>query len=61
MTEQENVVPTEHKKIMVLNTNCLNMNVLNGKLSSLKQLAENRDGEGIKTLMKVMIPEYMIN
>ncbi len=58
MTDKEEVVPTGHKKIMVLNTNCVNMKVLNGKLGSLKEMAGVRDGEGIRKIMKVMVPEY---
>jgi FlaA1/EpsC-like NDP-sugar epimerase len=61
MTDQENVIPTNHKKIMVLNTNCLDMHVLNGKLNRLKEAAENRDGQGIRNLMMEMIPEYRPN
>ncbi len=58
MTDIEDVVPTGHKKIMVLNTSCLNPEVLNGKLSLLKEKAKDRDGAGIRSLMKEMIPEY---
>jgi len=61
MTDKEDVVPTEHKKIMVLNTNCVDMNALNGKLTDLKGMAENRDGDGIRKIMKEMIPEYRIS
>jgi FlaA1/EpsC-like NDP-sugar epimerase len=62
MTDQENVIPTNHKKIMVLmNTNCLDMHVLNGKLNRLKEAAENRDGQDIRNLMMEMIPEYRPN
>ena len=58
MTDLENVVSTDHKKIMVLNTNCVNMAVLNGKLDQLKAMAEARDGNAIRRLMMEMIPEY---
>nr|WP_321404181.1 nucleoside-diphosphate sugar epimerase/dehydratase [uncultured Desulfobacter sp.] len=58
MTDLENVVSTDHKKIMVLNTNCVNMVVLNGKLDQLKAMAEARDGQAIRRLMMEMIPEY---
>ena len=61
MTDQEDVVTTEHKKIMVLNTNCLNLTALNGNLSKLREMAEKRDGDGIRFLMKAMIPEYNPN
>ncbi|WDP88903.1 MAG: polysaccharide biosynthesis protein [Desulfobacter sp.] len=58
MTDKEDVVPTGHKKIMVLNTNCVNMEVLNGKLARLKEKAQNRDGKGIREVMMDMIMEY---
>jgi FlaA1/EpsC-like NDP-sugar epimerase len=61
MTDLENVVSTEHKKIMVLNTNCVNMAALNGKLNQLKEMAEARDGQAIRRLMMEMIPEYRPN
>nr|WP_170299861.1 nucleoside-diphosphate sugar epimerase/dehydratase [Desulfobacter hydrogenophilus] len=61
MTDLENVVSTDHKKIMVLNTNCVNMGVLNGKLDQLKAMAEARDGQAIRNLMMEMIPEYRPN
>lgn len=61
MTDLENVIPTDHKKIMVLNTNCVNMEALNGKLDRLKEMAEARDGQGIRNLMMEMIPEYRPN
>lgn len=61
MTDDENVIPTEHNKIMVLNTNCLNMALLNGKLETLRKLALDRDSDGIRALMKVMVPEYTID
>ena len=61
MTDLENVVSTDHKKIMVLNTNCVNMEVLNGKLDQLKAMAEARDEKAIRALMREMIPEYEPN
>nr|WP_320191940.1 nucleoside-diphosphate sugar epimerase/dehydratase [uncultured Desulfobacter sp.] len=61
MTDLENVVSTEHKKIMGLNTNCVNMAVLNGKLDQLKAMAEARDGQEIRRIMMEMIPEYRPN
>lgn len=61
MTELENVVATDHKKIMVINTNCVDMAVLNGRLDQLKAMAEARDGQAIRKLMMEMIPEYRPN
>jgi FlaA1/EpsC-like NDP-sugar epimerase len=61
MTDKEAVIPTDHDKILVLNTNCTNMKVLNGKLDTLKDVARLRDGNGIRLIMKTMVPEYEID
>ncbi len=61
MTDQENVIPTDHKKIMALHANCINMEALNRRLDRLKEMAEKRDGQGIRNLMMEMIPEYRPN
>lgn len=58
MTDHEDVVPTEHKKIMVLNTNCLCLDALDEDLQQLCSLADSRDHEGIRKLMQKMVPEY---
>ena len=61
MTDHENVISTDHKKIMVLNTNCVNMDIVNGSLDQLKAFAKTRDGQAIRNLMMKMIPEYSPN
>jgi FlaA1/EpsC-like NDP-sugar epimerase len=58
MTDQENVIPTDHRKIMVLNSCKINMGMLNGKLERLKQESKNRDHDTIRALLKEIIPEY---
>ncbi len=60
MTDKEAVIPTDHDKILVLNTSCPNMKVLNGRLDTLKEMANLRDGKGIREIMKTMVPEYEI-
>lgn len=61
MTDKEAVIPTDHDKILVLNTSCINAKVLNGKLEALEKMATLRDGNGIKATMKIMVPEYEID
>ena len=61
MTDQENVVPTDHQKIMVLNSRKINMNGLSQKLEILKDESKNRSHETIRALLKDIIPEYDLN
>ncbi|MGD9824405.1 polysaccharide biosynthesis protein [Desulfobacter sp.] len=60
MTDKEAVIPTDHDKILVLNTSCPDMKGLNGRLDTLKEMANLRDGKGIRSIMKTMVPEYEI-
>ena len=61
MTAQENVVPTDHQKIMVLNSRKINMNGLSQKLENLKDESKNRSHDTIRALLKEIIPEYDLN
>ncbi|MCP3940374.1 MAG: polysaccharide biosynthesis protein [Desulfobacteraceae bacterium] len=61
MTAQENVIPTGHHKIMVLNGRRTDMIRLNGKLEILKKESKNRNHDTIRTLLKDIIPEYELN
>ena len=61
MTDKESVIPTNHDKILVLNTSCTNMKVLNGKLDTLKKMASQHNGRGVRIIMKKMVPEYEID
>ena len=58
ITAQENVVPTDHKKIMVLNSRLSGTCLLEKTLSSLKEAANNRDHGAIRHFLKHSIPEY---
>ncbi|HBT89126.1 MULTISPECIES: nucleoside-diphosphate sugar epimerase/dehydratase [unclassified Desulfobacter] len=58
VTAQENVVPTAHKKIMVVNS-CPFVGIsLDNDLIRLKEAAAARDHRAIRTLLKQSIPEY---
>ncbi len=61
MTDQENVVPTGHNKIMVLNSRRVDLGILNGRLEKLRIESQNRHNENIKSLFKKIVPEYMPN
>ena len=61
ITEGEDIVPTDHKKIMVLSGMICELDRLNGDIDSLIETAKKQDGEMIKTLLKKIVPEYMPN
>lgn len=58
ITAQENVVPTAHKKIMVLNSCPVNGHSLDCDLVHLKEAAAARDHSAVRELLKHSIPEY---
>lgn len=59
LTDGEDVVPTEHKKIMIFNSRVCNLKELNGELYHLKELAMAQKGEDIRTNLNEIVPEYM--
>jgi len=61
MTDQENVIPTDHKKILVLNSAKVDLGILNGRLEELKVEAKNRNAENIRNSLKKIVPEYTQN
>ena len=58
ITEGEGIVPTHHPKIMVLRGNGKTYTEINNQLLTLKEKAKAFDGEGIKKILKEIIPEY---
>jgi FlaA1/EpsC-like NDP-sugar epimerase len=58
ITEGENIVPTHHEKIMVLKGIECDLQLLNGKLDELAQLAGEQVGDRIKSKLKEIVPEY---
>ena len=58
ITEGEGIVPTNHEKIMVLKGKECNLDVLNGKIDDLLELAREQDGEKIKEKLQEIVPEY---
>ncbi len=58
MTDDEDVVTTDHRKIHVFGCCKINMNQLNGKLDQLKKISESRNSEKIRSLMMDIVPEF---
>lgn len=58
ITEGEGIVNTSHEKIMVLKGTACEMNILNGRLERMKRLMEAQDGDGIRSALKEILPEY---
>jgi len=61
ITRGEGIVPTEHKKIMVLTGLDYEQEQLNGQIERMREIAETRGGEKIRALLKEMVPEYVSN
>ena len=58
ITEGEGIVPTSHEKIMVLKGKVCDQTFLDGKIDELRSLAHQQDAEGIRSLLKEIVPEY---
>ncbi len=56
--EGENVVPTSHEKIMVLKGMDCNIQILNGNIHNLIQIAKDQKIEAIKGKLQEIVPEY---
>jgi FlaA1/EpsC-like NDP-sugar epimerase len=59
--EGEDVVPTSHEKIMVLKGMDCNLQLLNGNIHNLIQIAKDQQIEMIKNKLKEIVPEYRPN
>ena len=58
ITDGENIVPTRHEKIMVLKGVECDLELLNGKIDELVDLATEQAGDKIKSKLKEIVPEY---
>ncbi len=58
ITDQENVVPTGHHKIMMLNSCGMVMDTLDKEIENLKKEAQNRNPDKIRVALKKIVPEY---
>jgi len=58
ITQGEDIVPTDHKKIMVLSGQTCDQFQLNGQIDEIVEAAKAQDGNKIRTLLKKIVPEY---
>lgn len=58
ITEGEGIIPTEHKKIMVLEGQTCNLRALNQDIDTLIGHARCQDDEKIRTMLNKIVPEY---
>jgi FlaA1/EpsC-like NDP-sugar epimerase len=59
ITDGEEVIPTNHEKIMVLKGTDCNLEALNGKITELAHLAVRQAGDEIKLKLQQAVPEYI--
>jgi FlaA1/EpsC-like NDP-sugar epimerase len=59
ITQGEDIVPTAHKKIMVLSGQTCDQVLLNSDIDRIIEVAKAQDGDKIRILLKQMVPEYM--
>jgi FlaA1/EpsC-like NDP-sugar epimerase len=58
ITDGEGIVPTHHKKILVLSSESCDLGALSKDIEALSQLAKTHDADGIRQQFVKMIPEY---
>lgn len=58
ITEGEGIIPTNHEKILMIKGAECNLDTLNGKIDQLGRLAYDQDAEGIKAVLKEIVPDY---
>jgi len=58
ITDGEGIVPTQHKKIMVLRSDGCDRHALSDQIDALVSLAKSHDAEGIRRQFVEMVPEY---
>jgi FlaA1/EpsC-like NDP-sugar epimerase len=60
ITEGEGIVPTGHKKIMVLRGRLCDQVHLNGEVDELARLARDQEAETIRLKLREIVPEFSI-
>jgi len=58
ITEGEGIVPTDHRKIMVLRGQEKDLVKLNGNIDALRALTEEQSGDAIREGLMKIVPEY---
>jgi len=61
ITDGEDIVPTDHDKIMVLRGADCDLQFLDGKIDELVRLAREQDEAKIKSKLHEIVPEYKSN
>ncbi|MGD8960595.1 MAG: nucleoside-diphosphate sugar epimerase/dehydratase [Desulfobacteraceae bacterium] len=61
ITVGEDIVPTPHEKILVIQGAACNLGELNRQIGRLSELARDQDAEGIRALLNQIVPEYAPN
>jgi len=58
ITQGEDIVPTGHKKIMVLSSVSCELDQLNKEIDQILDIAKKQDEKKIRTMLKQIVPEY---
>lgn len=58
ITEGEGIVPTEHRKIMVLKGQEKDLVKLNGSIKALRAVSEKQQADEIRAQLMSIVPEY---
>jgi len=58
ITADENILPTQHSKILVLKGGICDMDMLNGKIHELSSLVSAQDAAQIRSKLQEIVPDY---
>jgi FlaA1/EpsC-like NDP-sugar epimerase len=58
ITADENILPTQHPKILVLKGGVCEMDLLNGKIHELSSLIAAQDADKIRSKIQEIVPDY---
>ncbi|MDY0164834.1 polysaccharide biosynthesis protein, partial [Desulfobotulus sp.] len=61
ITEGEGIVPTDHKKIMVIAGQTCNLKALNRQIDEIIAFAKDQDDQKIREMLMQIVPEYQPN
>ena len=61
ITEGEGIVPTDHKKIMVIAGQKCNLMTLNRQIDEIIEFAKDQDEQKIREMLMQIVPEYQPN
>ncbi|MDY0223238.1 MAG: polysaccharide biosynthesis protein, partial [Desulfobacterium sp.] len=58
ITEGEDIIPTNHKKITVIAGQACNLTKLNRQIDELIEFAKDQDDQKIREMLMQIVPEY---